>query len=131
MSQRPMVLVVDDEADARTMIIDFLDERFDCTFRVAKDGDEAVAFVKANHCDIMLLDIKMPKKSGMSVIQEAKQIDPAIDIIVVSAWVSDEVAAEAMKLGATDYAVKPMDMKAISLKFARILEKRGQKASKI
>ena len=128
---KPVVLVVDDEINARDMIIDFLDERFDCKFREAIDGEEAVKFVKTNHCDIMLLDIKMPKKSGIDVIKEVKVLDPGLDIIVVSAWVSDEVAEEAMKLGATDYAVKPMDMKAISLKFANILEKRGQKISKI
>ncbi len=128
---KPVVLVVDDEVNARNMIIDFLEERFDCKFREATDGEEAVKFIKMNPCDVMLLDIKMPKKSGIVVIKEAKEINPKLDIIVVSAWVSDEVAEEAMKLGATDYAVKPMDLKVISLKFANILEKRGQKISKI
>ena len=128
---KPVVLVVDDEVNARNMIIDFLEERFDCKFREATDGEEAVRFVETNPCDVMFLDIKMPKKSGIVVIKEAKELNPELDIIVVSAWVSDEVAEEAMKLGATDYAVKPMDLKAISLKFANILEKRGQKISKI
>ena len=128
---KPVVLVVDDEVDARNTIMDFLEVRYDCKFREAKDGEEAVRFVKTNPCDVMILDIKMPKKSGIVVIKEAKELNPKLDIIVVSAWVSDEVAEEAMKLGATDYAVKPMDLKAISLKFANILEKRGQKISKI
>ncbi|MFA6321543.1 MAG: response regulator [Candidatus Omnitrophota bacterium] len=127
---KPVVLVVDDEINARNMIIDFLDERFECKFREATDGEEAVKFVKTNHCDVMFLDIRMPKKSGIVVIKEAKELNPKIDIIVISAWVSDEVADEAMKLGATDYAVKPMDLKAISLKFENILEKRGQKFNK-
>ena len=65
------------------------------------------------------------------VIKEAKDINPKIDIIVVTGYSSDEVAEEALKLGATDYATKPLDFKAISLKFASILEKRGQKISKI
>lgn len=128
---KPVVLVVDDEVEARNTIIDFLEARYDCKYREAKDGDEAVKFVKANPCDIMLLDIKMPKKGGIAVIKESKELNPKLDILVVSAWVSDEVAEEAMKLGATDYAVKPLDLKAISLKFANILEKRGQKVSKI
>jgi two-component system NtrC family response regulator len=128
---KPVVLVVDDEVDARNMIIDFLEARFDCKFREAKDGEEAVQFVKSGPCDVMLLDIKMPKKNGMVVIKEAREVNPALDIIVISAWVSDEVAEEAMKLGATDYAVKPMDLQAISLKFSNILEKRGQRISKI
>ena len=128
---KPVVLVVDDEVNARNMIIDFLEERFDCKFREATDGEEAVKFVKSNPCDIMLLDIRMPKKSGITVIKEAKELNPKVDILVISAWVSDEVAEEAMKLGATDYAVKPLDLAVISLKFSNILEKRGQKISKI
>jgi len=128
---KPVVLVVDDEKDARSMIINFLEGRFDCEFKEAVDGEEAVKFVKSNPCDVMILDIKMPKKGGIEVIKESKEINPEIDILVVSAYVSDEVSEEAMKLGATDYAVKPLDLGVISLKFANILEKRGQKISKI
>jgi len=128
---KPVILVVDDEVDARNTIISFLEDRYDCKFREAKDGDEAVKFVKANPCDVMILDIKMPKKGGIAVIKEAKEINPKVDILVVSAYVSDEVAEEAMKLGATDYAVKPLNLGVISLKFSNILEKRGQKISKI
>ncbi len=128
---KPVVLVIDDEVDVRNTIIDFLDARYDCKFREAKDGDEAVKFVKSGPCDVMILDIKMPKKGGIAVIKEAKEINPKIDILVVSAYVSDEVSEEAMKLGATDYAVKPLDLGVISLKFSNILEKRGQKISKI
>ncbi|MDD5423429.1 MAG: response regulator [Candidatus Omnitrophota bacterium] len=128
---KPVVLVVDDEVDARNMIIDFLEERFDCKYREAKDGEEAVKFVRSNPCDVMILDIKMPKKGGIAVIKEAKEINPKVDILVVSAYVSDEVSEEAMKLGATDYAVKPLEMNIVASKFSNILQKRGQKVSKI
>ncbi len=128
---KPIVLVVDDEADARSSITSYLELRFDCDFRQASDGDEAVTFVKSNPCDVMLLDIKMPKKSGIVVIKEAKEINPKLDILVVSAWVSDDVAEEAAKIGATDYAVKPLDLKVVEFKLKKILEKRGQNVSKI
>ena len=128
---KPFILVVDDEPDARSTIISFLNERYDCNFKEAGDGDEAVTYIKSNPCDVMILDIKMPKKNGMAVVKEAREINPKIDILIVSAWVSEDVAEEALKLGAADYAVKPMDLKAISMKFANILEKRGQKISKI
>ncbi|MDD5422863.1 MAG: response regulator [Candidatus Omnitrophica bacterium] len=129
--KRPVVLAVDDEDDVRQTVVGFLEERFECDFNEAQDGDDAVLFLRTHPCDIIILDIKMPKKGGMAVITEAKKIDPAIDILVVSAWVSDEVADEAMQLGATDYAVKPLDLKVVTMKFGRILEKRGQKISKI
>lgn len=128
---KPVILVVDDEPDARSAIINYLDVRFDCDFKEAPDGDAAVNFVNAYPCDVMLLDIKMPKKSGMSVIKEAKEINPTIDIMVISAWVDEDVAEETSKLGASDYAVKPLDLKVVEFKFKKILEKRGQKISKI
>lgn len=128
---KPVILVVDDEAGARSTIIGFLEDRFDCDFKEAEDGDVAIDFVKANPCDVMLLDIKMPKKSGMSVLKEAKEINPKIDVLVISAWVNEDVAEEASKLGATDYAVKPLDLKVVEFKFRKILDKRGQMVSKI
>ncbi|MDD5617643.1 MAG: response regulator [Candidatus Omnitrophica bacterium] len=128
---KPVILIVDDEAEARSTVREYLEVRFDCDFKEACDGDEAVKFVKSNSCDVMLLDIKMPKKSGMSVIKETKEINPKVDIMVISAWVNEDVAEEASKLGAADYAVKPLDLKVIEFKFKKILEKRGQKVSKI
>lgn len=123
--KKPVVLVVDDETEARSTVINFLKERYDCEFSEANDGEEAVSFLKSRPCDIIILDIKMPKKSGISVIKEAKEIDPDIDIIVISAWVSDEVSQEAVECGAADYLVKPIDLKVVSMKFANILQKKG------
>lgn len=129
--RKPFVLVVDDEPGARSMVIDFLKERYDCEFNEARDGEEAVNFLKCHPCDLMILDIKMPKKSGITVIKEAKEIDPKLDILVVSAWVSDEVSQEAVENGATDYLVKPIDLKVISMKFSDLLQKKGYKTNKI
>jgi len=130
-ANKPVVLVVDDESEARSVIIDFLKDRYECEFFESEDGEQAVGFVSSKPCDVIILDIKMPRKNGMAVIKEVKSIKPGIDILIVSAWVSGDVAKEAMDAGATDYAVKPMDLKAINLKFSNILDKRGQKISKI
>ena len=127
---KPFILVVDDEPGARSMIINFLKERYDCEFTEAKDGEEAVNFLKCHPCDLMILDIKMPKKSGITVIKEAKEINPNVDILVVSAWVSDEVSQEAVENGATDYLVKPIDLKVVSIKFSDLLQKKGYAVNK-
>lgn len=128
--RKPFVLVVDDEPDARSMVINFLKERHNCEFTEAKDGEEAVNFLKCHPCDIMILDIKMPKKGGIAVIKEAKEMNPKIDILVISAWVSDEVSQEAVECGATDYLAKPIDLKVVSMKFSDILQKKGYLTSK-
>ncbi|MFA6078261.1 MAG: response regulator [Candidatus Omnitrophota bacterium] len=126
----PTVLIVDDEADARASLLEFLKYRFNCKFAEARTGSEAVRFVANNPCDIIILDIKMPGKSGITVIKEAKDLNPCIDILVLSGWISDDVADEAVILGATDYAVKPIDLNVVNLKFSAILERRGQKINK-
>lgn len=125
---KAVVLIVDDDPGARSTMLDFLSERFDCDFKEAGDGEEAVRFVKSNPCDIMFLDVKLPKKNGAVVMKEAKEINPKVDIIVTTAYSSDEVADESLKHGAADYLIKPINMKTLSLKFANILKKRGQKA---
>jgi len=126
--KKPNILIVDDDKAARIALVDFLRGRHDCSFVEAADGETAIDFIKTNICDVIILDIKMPKKGGMTVIKEAKVIRPTIDILVVSAWDSEEVAKETLEAGACDYIVKPVDFKLISLKLAGILTKRGMTA---
>ena len=135
--KKAVVLIVDDDAEFRSMLLEVLTPRFDCDFKEVGDGEEAVEFVKSNPCDIMFLDVKMPKKNGVVVMKETKEINPNIDIIVVTAYSSDEVADESLKQGAADYVIKPADhitkpanMNTLISKFGNILKKRGQKISK-
>jgi len=122
---KPYVLIVDDEDGARETIRNFLEARYNCEFAEAKDGEEAIEYLKSNPCHFMILDIKMPKKTGINVIKEAKELDPNIDILIVSAWINEDLAEEASKLGAADYMSKPIDLNTISLKFENIFKKKG------
>ena len=129
--KKPIILIVDDVAEIRKTLHDFLEMRYDAEFIEAKDGEKAVEYVKSNPCDLILLDIKMPRKSGITVIKEVKAHDPKIDILVVSSYTSDDVAEEALQDGATDYATKPVNLKVVDSKVKKILAKRGQLISKI
>lgn len=129
--KRPSVLVVDDDNDARLIVVKFLKERYDCEFTEANNGEEAINFLKCRPCDLMILDIKMPKKDGIAVIREAKEINPKIDMLVISGWSSDDVSREAIESGAADYLVKPVELKVMSIKFAGMLQKKGYAVNKI
>ncbi|MFH1878567.1 MAG: response regulator [Candidatus Omnitrophota bacterium] len=128
--RKPLILVVDDEKEVRSTIVEYLGLRYDCDFFEAENGEDAVNFVRKNTCDMLILDIKMPKKSGITVIKEVKEIKPDIDILIVSSWSSDDVAEETMELGATDYVLKPLNLNVISIKFEDILKRRGISALK-
>jgi DNA-binding response OmpR family regulator len=123
--KKPVVLIVDDEASIRDSIAVFLKDRFDIEVRCFGDGNKVIDFVQNEKADIIILDIKMPGKSGINVISEVKNIDSLIDILVISAWISDDVANESIREGATDYIVKPLEMKILEMKISGILEKRN------
>ena len=101
------VLVVDDEPIVRESIRDWLK---DAGYQVAtaESGEEALELIEKQDFSVMVLDIRLPGKTGITVLKEVKALKPEIKSIVITAYPSAELAAEAMKLGAVDYMVKPI-----------------------
>lgn len=119
--QKPNILIVDDEADIRNNMRDFLLPRFECAIELAGDGEEAIKKARDFNPDVILLDIKMPGMSGIEVIGEIKKTAPASKIIVISAWKSAEVVNQAIARGAMDYIEKPISLAALSEKMQAVL----------
>jgi two-component system response regulator HydG len=101
------VLVVDDDADLRMIVASALSENH---FQVdqAKDGEEAVNRVRAGRYDLVLLDVNMPKMSGLEALKEIKAHDPAIIVLILTAFSNVRDAVEATKEGAYNYLEKPI-----------------------
>jgi len=101
------VLVIDDEAIVRDSIVAYLeDSGFDVI--QAENGIEGIACFNANKPDIVLCDLRMPSMDGLSVLKEINQSNPQTPFIVVSgAGVMADVV-EALRLGASDYLIKPI-----------------------
>ena len=119
--QKPNILIVDDEADIRNSMKDFLSPRYECNLELAGDGEEAIQKAKDFKPDVVLLDIKMPGMSGIDVIDEIKKINPGVKIIVISAWKSSDVVRQAIARGAVDYIGKPISLAALSDKLQPVL----------
>ncbi len=115
------VLVVDDDLGHRTMLRALLGG-WDFAVSEAADGREAVDAVKENPYDLILMDIRMVKVSGLEALGEIKEINPAIPVIIMTAYSSVETAIEAMKKGAYDYLTKPLDFDALRLKMEQAME---------
>lgn len=110
----PRILVVDDEKD----IVDFLSvelARRDFEVDTALSGEEAIEKIKANRPHLMLLDIRMPGMGGIEALRRAKEIDPRIGVIMVTAVHDEETAKRAVSLGAHDYITKPIDFNYLNL----------------
>ena len=101
------VLVVDDEPIVRESIRDWLK---DAGYQVAtaETGEEALELIDKKDFSVMVLDIRLPGQTGMSVLKEVKAQRPWIKSIIITAYPSEETIAEAKKLGAIDYLVKPV-----------------------
>lgn len=117
------ILVVDDEGSARHALRELLTEDGH-EVRDAADGYKALGVLDTWQPDIMLTDLKMPLMDGITLIQKARQIQPDLTCIVMTAFASVETAVDAMKNGANDYLTKPLNFDAVDLTLQRNLERR-------
>ncbi len=101
------VLVVDDDADLRLTVASALSENHYIVDQ-AKDGEEAVNRVRAGHYDLVLMDVNMPRLSGMEALKEIKTHDPSIIVIILTAFSNVRDAVESTKQGAYNYLEKPI-----------------------
>jgi len=101
------LLIVDDEPIVRESIRDWLS---DAGYQVAtaESGEEALELLENQDFSVMVLDIRMPGQTGISVLRQVRAQRPWIKSIIITAYPSAETNAEALKLGAIDYLVKPV-----------------------
>lgn len=123
--KKPNILITDDEKDARDTIKNFLSARLDCTIIEAENGEEAIERLKNDGIDVIILDIRMPKKSGIHVLDEMKDMHANVDAIVVTAWDSDLVAEECANRG-VECIPKPLALNELYEKITKLLKKRDQ-----
>ncbi len=107
----PKILIVEDEAAIRNVLNNILsDENKDAQIDEVENGEEAVKKIKENDYDLVICDIKMPKKDGIEVLEEALEINPDIPFLMISGHGDIETAVDSIKKGAFDYISKPPDL---------------------
>jgi DNA-binding NtrC family response regulator len=109
---RKKILVCDDEEGIRESLKLILEKDYDVVF--AESGDDAIQKMKTSPTDMVILDIKMPRKDGLETLKEIKKVSPMANVIIATGYKSVDTAQEAMRLGASDYIVKPFDRETIS-----------------
>lgn len=115
------ILVVDDDAAHGRMLNTLLTD-WGYEIHLADDGTTAVEMVKARPFDMILMDMKMVKMSGMEALQMIKTYNPSLPVIIMTAYSSVNTAVEALKIGAYDYLTKPLDFDKLKLTIERIFE---------
>ncbi len=115
------ILIVDDEKPIRDSLKMVLAEEGYFT-DVAADGEEALQKIEAENFDIVITDIKMPKLDGMQVLETASKISPESFFIIMTAYASVKTAIEALRHGAYDYLIKPVEFDDVIIRIKRLLE---------
>ena len=120
------ILVVDDDTAHRTML-KTLTSGWGYLIEEADDGSTAIAKVEERAYDLILMDVRMVQVSGIEALKEIKIINPAIPIIIMTAYSSVETAVDALKSGAYDYLTKPLDFDELKIAIARAMDHTGLK----
>ena len=121
------ILIVDDDAN-HLRTLQTIVRSWGYQVSVAEDGAKAVENVKARPFDLILMDVRMARMSGIEALKHIKQYNPSIPILIMTAYSSVDSAVEAIKAGAYDYLTKPLDFEVLKISLARALEHTGLKS---
>ncbi len=121
------ILIVDDDPGHLTTL-KTITKSWGYTVETANDGVVAVDTVKSGPVDLILMDVRMTNMSGIEALGQIKDYNPSIPVIIMTAYSSVESAVEALKSGAYDYLIKPLDFEVLKLAIERASEHAGLKA---
>lgn len=117
------ILVVDDESSHRFMLCAMFKE-WGWQSEEADDGSTAVEMVQEKPFDAVLMDVRMARMDGMEALRKIHAFNPAIPVIIMTAYSSVDMAVEAIKNGAHDYLTKPLDFDRLRLAMDRAMDHR-------
>jgi len=115
------VLVIDDELGPRESIRFLLKGDYEVFCADSVDG--GVAMLREQSPDLVIMDIRMPRKSGIEGLREIREVDKHVSVVMLTGYGALETAKEALRLGATDYLSKPFDTKEMTEAVGRYVER--------
>lgn len=118
----PTILFAEDDERARKNLFEAIENEGWKVFP-AVDGEDAINIFKYNKIDIVILDIKMPKKDGLQVLHEMRSITKDFEAIIISGYGDESSAIQAMRDGAYSFIKKPIDLEEVFLTIEKALEK--------
>lgn len=122
MNNQATVLIVDDEKHIRNALSEILTFKGYNTLE-AEDGQSALRTINSQKVDVVLLDLLMPDINGMEVLEKAKQINPNLPVIMITAYGTISSAVEAIKKGAYDFIEKPLDAEKVLIALKNAMDR--------
>src|SRR5512139_2422182 len=119
------ILIIDDEPNLRRSLALIL-QRAGYAVTTAADAREALQNMQAGAFDLAFLDLKLPDRSGMSLLPELRQLQPDMPILILTAHATLETAMAAVRQGARDYLIKPIDPSHILARVEEVLAEQAR-----
>ena len=119
-SPKPRLLIIDDEEQIRSLLIDLLGEVYDC--REARSAEEALAALQQETFDLVVSDIDMGGMSGLELVPRVHSLSPDTVVVMISGNQDIEFAIRALRVGAFDYISKPIDIRHVEASVERALK---------
>lgn len=116
------LLIVDDELSMRQFLT-HLFQRDGHAVRVAENGRKAMDMLRQQPADVIISDVKMPDMGGIELLRAARELNPHVEVIMMTAFANEATAHEAFLLGAFDFVHKPFDNELLKEKVTRALDK--------
>ena len=119
--KKPLILIVEDREDD----VILLERRLKKSYRVevANDGETALKKCGEIDPDLMMIDIQLPDANGVDLLAKVRKSNPDTAVMIMTAYGSEEIARKAMRMGAGDYVIKPVELKGIADRVRKVLEK--------
>jgi two-component system, NtrC family, sensor kinase len=124
------VLVVDDEVEFVHVLKERLENRGFDVFK-AYSGDEALQGLDETNPDVVILDVMLPGRDGLSTLKEIKQRRPLAGVIMLTGHANLETAVEGMKLGAYDFLIKPTETRNLAEKITRAYRRKAEQEERL
>ncbi len=119
------ILIIDDEANLRRSLALIL-QKAGYSVTSAASGQEAIQYLQSGAYDLSFLDLKMPDKNGLELLPELRKLYPDMPVLILTAHATLESAIEAVRRGARDYLIKPIDPQTILIRVEEILSEQRQ-----
>src|SRR3990170_3477768 len=118
----PKLLIADDLIDIRRLLRAWAEVEGYQPLE-AGNGIQAVELALSEKPEVIIMDIMMPGKDGLTAIKEIREVDPTVGIVVLTAYGTEQRAVQAMRVGADDYMHKPFEATELRVKLASVLQK--------